>query len=334
MKEWGYVMLLAVAAAGCLVDTDTVVGPPGPPGPQGRDGLQGLQGTPGEAGQASEDGIRPWVQGNGGIPYNGGSVGIGTDMPVTALDVRGRAVTFSDVSGRATIGYSGSEYPSIGYNVVYTDTSNAYKYRVQDTASLLRFGHGLASDAAAFELASAMYGDEGASIDFSTHVTILHNGNVGVGTAQPDAKLAVNGRIYSKDPVAFLVYSSDFPSARRLVIKWTGPDCASARQYKFWVDDASAPDTAWHVLLRDGTEIATNWYSAAPNFFGLGTSEATALKSNICGDFGFLYLDTSTETFTLSSCMTCVPLLWYQYNMVVPLVAGNFIKADNVNVQK
>jgi hypothetical protein len=44
--------------------------------------------------------------------------------------------------GLLTTGLSGSEYPSVGYNVRYTTTLNTYTYDANDTASMIRYGSG------------------------------------------------------------------------------------------------------------------------------------------------------------------------------------------------
>lgn len=47
------------------------------------------------------------------------------------------------------------------------------------------------------------------------------------------------------------------------------------------------------------------------------------------------HLTVDTTTPTLSTCPTCVPLLWLHYNIVVPLIAGDFVKPiGNIQVQK
>ncbi|MCZ7593708.1 MAG: hypothetical protein M5U16_01430 [Hyphomicrobium sp.] len=69
-----------------------------------------------------------------------GNVGIGTTSPVYRLHVAD--TPNSGKIGYLTIGRSGGDYPSVGYNVRYGTTTSTYTYDITDTASMFRFHQG------------------------------------------------------------------------------------------------------------------------------------------------------------------------------------------------
>lgn len=70
-----------------------------------------------------------------------------------------------------SIGGSGGDYGSIGYNVTYTGTTNSYNYRVGDFASFIRFWGG------GFQFFTAPSGTTGASMSPVNRYTMDVNGN-------------------------------------------------------------------------------------------------------------------------------------------------------------
>ncbi len=139
-----------------------------------------------------------------GIGYNGatqslsalsissaGNVGIGTSAPNAELHVKGAIQSnvfragISDVNS-LTIGQSGGGYSDIGYNVNYTAVTNQWKYSGTDQASLIDFYNG------GFKFwGSPTVGVAGNITDMTSLMTISSNGNVGIGSEPPRAKLFV-----------------------------------------------------------------------------------------------------------------------------------------------
>jgi hypothetical protein len=169
------------------------------------------------------------------------------------------------------------------------------------------------------------------SASFNINGGAVIGGSVGIGTAAPQAKLEVNAPTRTKDAVAFHVYSTGSSIGHRLVAKWTG---GSDRKYKFWVDDSFGADTAWNLFFRDGdvTGVWTQWQSQTGGpLWGLGASESAALLTP--NDGGMLYFNRDTSLLILSNCANCTAILAYEYNNVIPLVAGDFIRAVDAKVQ-
>jgi hypothetical protein len=153
-----------------------------------------------------------WVNGTGIIYTASDKIGIGTASPTVKLDVIGTA-NFSTPTGGYTIslGGSGGDYGSIGYNQQYGNTSGAYTYKVNDYASFLKFFLG------GFDFFTAPIGTAGTAVSYTNVMRITQTGNVGIGTSNPDEKLTVNGKIHSKEvkvdvsiPVPDYVFDVDY----------------------------------------------------------------------------------------------------------------------------
>jgi hypothetical protein len=121
-----------------------------------------------------------------------GNVGIGTTTPGAKLHANG-SVFIGNNDGtarfRLSLGSSGGDYGSVAYGVRYRDLTDTYTYAVADTASMLRF------DAGGFKFKTAPSGSVGAVVPFADRMTILQNGDVGIGTTTPQARLDVRGDI-------------------------------------------------------------------------------------------------------------------------------------------
>ena len=162
---------------------------------------------------------------NGGVENvrftSAGNVGIGTTAPGGKLHVNGSIyVGNNDGSApyRVSIGGSYGDYGSIGYGYKYTDLGG-HTYVGTEWASQLKF------DAGGFDFKGATIGTAGASVNFSSLMKIDNNGNVGIGTSTPGAKLSfanmdsdnVDGITwYNPDPLKFGIYRTAGP--------WNSPD--------------------------------------------------------------------------------------------------------------
>lgn len=127
---------------------------------------------------------------------NNGHIGIGTTNPEAPLDVKGRQVYLGSIP--ISIGYSGTEYPSIGYNTTFSG-SPGYTYKANDNASLIYFGQG------GFSFKTAPVGAPGGAIAFTEVLTIKQNGDVSIGTSDSRGyRLAIAGKAVAEEIVVKL----------------------------------------------------------------------------------------------------------------------------------
>ena len=144
-----------------------------------------------------------------------GQVGIGIASPSGRLEVS--SGTISGQTGaqcvfplRVTVGYGGSGYGTIGYNLDYrnaTSNSTGVKYLAGDTISQLDFAGG------GFIFRNATSGTAGGAATLTERLRIDSSGNVGIGTASPSAKLHIvktvsQTDIDGADQIAYLANTS------------------------------------------------------------------------------------------------------------------------------
>ncbi len=95
------------------------------------------------------------------------------------VESSGRQSDFGQATMVLNVGNSGTGYPTLGYNTNYTTTSNVYKYRISDYASILEVGAGLNYSNVAAP------GIGGNSITYLPRWIIDQNGFVGLGIQTP-----------------------------------------------------------------------------------------------------------------------------------------------------
>jgi len=117
-----------------------------------------------------------WVSDNGNVYRQTGKIGIGTDNPVELLQIGDRWT------------FHGGGNKIIGYNYNWDGLG---KRIVEDEVSIIKF-----SDNGNIEFLTAPFGAAGSQItNWNNPLTLLNNGNVGVGNPVPDETLDVLGTI-------------------------------------------------------------------------------------------------------------------------------------------
>jgi hypothetical protein len=135
-----------------------------------------------------------------------GNLGIGTIAPQAKLQVLGTLLVGNEngtAPYRVSLGSSGGDYGSVGYNFKPSTTSGSYKYLANDTSSRIEFKSG------GFIFKTAGSGTTGSNITFSDAMVVNANGNVVVngtvtasnGLLGPSDAIFKKNLLPIKDPV-------------------------------------------------------------------------------------------------------------------------------------
>ena len=203
-----------------------------------------------------------------------GRVGIGTSSP------RGRfEASYAYLSGETgaqcifplsvTIGYGGSDYGSIGYNLDYRSaTSNAtgVKYLANDTISQLDFNAG------GFIFRNAPTGTSGNTATLTERLRITSGGNLLVGTTTEGGGIGFNTRtaIYSSTIDTFVSVADGGATNLGPYIAWHKATTGNNIFHSFWTEGTA-------------TNRGTIDYNRGSGVVRYNTSSDETLK-NIIGD--------------------------------------------------
>ncbi|MFA5927811.1 MAG: hypothetical protein WC838_00715 [Candidatus Margulisiibacteriota bacterium] len=213
----------------------------------------------------------------GGLSYTGGQavavsvngyVGIGTSLPSVQLDVNGNIAHSGYRMGSARqgiLGSSGGDYASVGYGYLPSATTGIYKYGVPDTASQLLFHVG------GFHFKTAPIGVIGNNVTFNNVMSILQNGNVGMGISAPGASLQLSSMITGN--LAMKVDAKDFNGVMQnnaLVVSATGNVGIGT----------NAPGGKLHIYGNNNSLGNTNSLIIETNGYSVGDAQNIQWKGN------------------------------------------------------
>ena len=139
---------------------------------------------------------------------NTGNVGIGTDNPFGVLDVRKSA---SNAGGQSVVNLIGSTWTGDGASLILNQVWNDNYYKTIIDNNGFNFGQ----VGSGLKIQTSYW--NGSAINTITALVVTPDGNLGLGTTNPDAKLAVNGTIHSKEvkvdlnvPVPDYVFANNY----------------------------------------------------------------------------------------------------------------------------
>jgi len=160
-----------------------------------------------KASNISNDYVSCWSKNNNNLYYNNGFVGIGTNNPITKLNIVG-AVDDGDersfirlknnsLGSKATVSISLQSFDNKGVALGYT-SCNYTMNDLSDFGSITTNGRGLAFVTNYGQI--RFYTNKNEDNSYSEKMRINEKRNVGIGTIAPNAKLEVaDGDIYIKD---------------------------------------------------------------------------------------------------------------------------------------
>lgn len=132
-----------------------------------------------------------------------GNVGIGVANPADKLEILGDVLWSGYRSGNlqsAKIGHSGGNYGGIGYNIDFTTTTGLFNRPLLDFSSYMEFTQGGFKFFGINNFSTASNINLlGGGQNLNLYAIITKDGNMGIGTATPAEKLAVNGNIRAKE---------------------------------------------------------------------------------------------------------------------------------------
>jgi hypothetical protein len=190
-------------------------------------------------------GTSQWTTNNNGINFSAGRVGIGTVLPTTKLHLEGDESGFGAVDGRMFLtlkNLSNSSAANVG-QILQSGTSGSFTIfnhhsstyttvpNADDMGQIWSSGKGLIIRASPISTSQDLQGSIrfytgwNANSTFSSNerLRIDFNGNVGVGTDAPKAKLEVkNGDVYVNDSTKGIILKSPNGNCWRVTVDDSG----------------------------------------------------------------------------------------------------------------
>ena len=288
-----------------------------------------------------------------------GNVGIGTTSPDSVLSVYANNKTTPAISARYSAAgikaglsvYNSLGFPYLSFNANPVSGSDNATYDISAAASKIDFA--TSSGSANIVFSNAASGTAGSTISWSERLRIDVNGNVGIGTTSPAAKIHVqgagttSGSYTNGDAVGQALYLQDtgnlegnggqilfgasqgiFAGIKSSIVSGTGP----AGNLIFQTRDTSGNVLDRMVVNREGK-------------VGIGTA-SPANKLEVVGSFGRGAPVTKTADFTLadtenwlivnkgSSCTVTLPAAssWTGREFTIKVITAHTVVSASSNI--
>jgi len=158
-----------------------------------------------------------------------GNVGIGTTSPGFGLDVeKGTGRTFAKFGDHHPL-YVTADRPNIGFNLYFDNNWRFGKGSTGHYGGVISVNPGTG----AMSIYTSNSGNAGNVATITERVTILQNGNVGIGTATPAERLHVEGKAIVHDGTTGTPTNSTWGSTGSRIILW--PGSANATPYQIGI---------------------------------------------------------------------------------------------------
>lgn len=249
------------------------------------------------ASQGTKDAVITWN--NAFKVDRNGNVGIGTFNPMTKLQVNGNMRISEDL----LVGYSktGSQsfpsFISVGTSYASSPVREKCKIYLYSDGSTERYGFGVGFES---DIQYHSNGRHDFFIANSKKMTITSNGNVGIGTTNPQATLHVNGTIYATggiqgvDNTKFV--ASDYPGTYWLTVNssgsyWHITSNNGAGVRVAYADVAGSVTNATNAVNSDKLDGLHSWSL----FNNMGNNHSTFTDFNSINSSGCYFVTSTTN---------------------------------------
>jgi len=246
--------------------------------------------------------------------------------------------SYSGIIAGVTLGGSGNDYGTVGYNAGFTVTNDSYKYLATDYSSIIQFSSG------GFKFLTAPSGTAGNAVTFTERMRIDNAGNVGIGTSSPYApanygNLTVNGTnggtfsLFTNGTRSFTAYSTTgavvMGSVTSVPLVLTTNDTERMR-----IDSSgnvgigtSNPTSLLNLYKAGSTEVACKYQNGnATAGFVVGVSTAGVGLVYHIDSQPIIFATANTERMRIDSSgnvgINVVPKTWFSVYKLISIGSG------------
>lgn len=237
-----------------------------------------------------------WTLNNSNLMYNLGNIGIGVPYPRAALHV----------DGNMSIGYNNSPQPD---NLIIAGNVGIGTNNPQDKLHI--FGDNMmvsgTVNIGTFQLSSNIIQNTNGGLQLPG-ITISNNGNVGIGTNNPQTTLDVSGTCFARGHVIQTVTVQDTTHstyslpANNVTVTLTTlnlvitPKKANSTIVLQWMVNGEVTEQSLFVVQKDGTPIGLNTDAGNVNWSGTASAAWDNNTASTPSNYNISYTDTPNTT--------------------------------------